>query len=59
MNPHRFKKLPAGVSDQMFGEMIGNSMSVNCVEAVLVMINKVAPGVMNVGPLTDLWSLKA
>ncbi len=57
MDPARLR-VPQGVSTPQFRKMLGNSMSVNIVEALLVMLNKAAPDVMHVAPLRDRWSAR-
>ncbi|MCP4241424.1 MAG: DNA cytosine methyltransferase, partial [bacterium] len=56
MDPARLRA-PNDVSEFQFRKMLGNSMSVNVVETLLVMLNKAAPEVMHVtSPLHDRWS---
>ena len=55
MDPGRLH-VPDGVSEARFRKMLGNSMCVNVLEALFVMINKAAPSVLKAGPLTDRWS---
>lgn len=49
-------EVPDSVPPAAFRGMIGNSMSVNVVEALLAMLSKAAPQVMRAGTLPDRWS---
>jgi site-specific DNA-cytosine methylase len=55
MRPDRLE-VPDSVPASAFRGMIGNSMSVNVVEALLAMLSKAAPRVMQAGTLPDRWS---
>ena len=55
MRPDRLQ-VPEGVSMTAFHGMVGNSMSVNVVEAILAMLSRAAPSVLRAGPLPDPWS---
>ena len=45
MSPERLV-IPDGVGKREFKKMIGNSMSVNVLEAILAMIDRVAPSIL-------------
>ena len=56
MDPERFQ-IPSNVSLNSFHALIGNSMSVNVVEAILAMLSRSCPGVFGGRPpLADPWS---
>ena len=55
MQPERLH-VPEGVPLSEFHAMIGNSMSVNIVEALLSMLGRACPDVLKTGPLPDPWS---
>ena len=56
MDPDRLQK-PADVSDRIFNGMIGNSMSVNIIQTMILMIGRAAPSIIDVRGLKDKWSL--
>ena len=55
MRPGRLR-VPEGVPLAEFHAMIGNSMSVNVIEALLAMLSRACPSVLQTGPLPDQWS---
>ena len=56
MNPERLRR-PNNVPMNAFNGMIGNAMSVNIVEVVLVTLSRSCPSVLgNNAPLPDRWS---
>ena len=55
MRPGRLR-VSEGVPLAEFHAMIGNSMSVNVIEALLAMLSRACPNVLQTGPLPDQWS---
>lgn len=56
MRPERFQ-IPSNLALSSFNALIGNSMSVNVVEAILAMLSRSCPGVFGGRPpLADPWS---
>ena len=56
MNPERLRR-PNIVPMNAFNSMIGNAMSVNIVEVLLVMLSRSCPSVLGTkAPLPDRWS---
>ena len=49
-------RLPEGVADKDSGGMIGNSMTVAIVEAILAMLSRACPSLFPGGELPDRWS---
>ena len=56
MDPDRLQK-PADVSGRLFNGMVGNSMSINVIKTVILMIGRSAPSIIDVRGLKDKWSL--
>ena len=56
MDPDRLQK-PADVSGRLFNGMVGNSMSINVIKTVMLMIGRSAPSIIDVRGLKDKWSL--
>ena len=57
MSPQRLQR-PPDVPIKSFDAMIGNAMSVNVVEALVVMLSRSCPGVLG-APLNDRWSTRS
>ena len=55
MRPERLN-VPEGVPMAEFHAMIGNSMSVNVIEALLAMLSRACPKVLQTDLLPDQWS---
>ena len=55
MNPDRLVR-PDDVTEAQFRSMIGNSMSVNVVEAIISMLSRAAPALFGDQPVADNWS---